>query len=121
MPNSSSQPGNELVKLNLYLHHILVIGLVLSTAFLVFGGVINLASDAPPPIKLVPLNQLFAGVVRMDGTSFQTIGIILLIATPILRVFGSLIFFLYQKDWLYTLATLVVLCIVLVIILIGKG
>ncbi|NPV55711.1 MAG: DUF1634 domain-containing protein [Anaerolineae bacterium] len=110
-----------LLKLNRYLHSLLVIGLISSTVFLIFGSVMAIINHASLGQNLTPLNELLGGLMRMDGASYITLGILVLIATPILRVFGSLVFFLYQKDWKYIIATMLVLGIILAVIMVGGG
>jgi uncharacterized membrane protein len=49
------------------------------------------------------------------------LGLLVLIATPILRVVGSILAFLYERDWRYAGVTTVVLIVVLISLLLGKG
>lgn len=51
---------------------------------------------------------LFSGLFGLDGLSFVFLGIIVLIATPIVRVGLSVLLFLYRKDRLYVLITAIV-------------
>ena len=54
------------------------------------------------------INGIFTG----RGQAIIQAGIILLIATPIIRVVFSAIGFLIEKDYLYTIITFIVLCII---------
>jgi uncharacterized membrane protein len=49
------------------------------------------------------------------------LGLLVLIATPILRVIGSTLAFLYERDWRYALITFVVLLVVTLSLLLGRG
>jgi len=49
-----------------------------------------------------------------------TVGLLLLIATPVARVAVSVLAFIYQKDRVYTLITLAVLCLLLLSFVLGK-
>jgi uncharacterized membrane protein len=48
-------------------------------------------------------------------------GMLLLIATPVIRVALSVVFFLVQRDWLYVAITLFVLAVLLLSLVAGVG
>jgi uncharacterized membrane protein len=54
------------------------------------------------------------GIVHLRGRAIIQAGIILLIATPIVRVVFSAIGFIIEKDHLYTGITIIVLLIILI-------
>ncbi|OJU27599.1 MAG: hypothetical protein BGN92_15265, partial [Sphingobacteriales bacterium 41-5] len=60
------------------------------------------------------LGKTFSGLLHFDGESLITFGILLLFATPVLRVLFSLIGFILEKDKLYILITLIVLAIIFI-------
>ncbi len=66
---------------------------------------------------------VWTGVRRVKPKPYAIIGlgILLLIATPVLRVALSVMFFLVQEDWLYVGITLVVLTVLLGSLLTGIG
>ena len=49
------------------------------------------------------------------------LGMLLLIATPVLRVALSVVFFLTQRDWLYAGITVFVLTVLLASLIVGVG
>jgi len=49
------------------------------------------------------------------------LGMLLLIATPVLRVALSVVFFLAQRDWLYAGITVFVLAVLLLSLIVGVG
>ena len=61
------------------------------------------------------------GILNGKGQAIIQAGIILLIATPIIRVAFSAIGFVIEKDYLYTVITLVVLLILIGSMLYGKA
>ncbi len=63
---------------------------------------------------------ILEGVRNLKGQAIIQLGIILLIATPVIRVAFSAIGFILEKDHLYTLITLIVLLIILVSMLTGR-
>ncbi len=64
-------------------------------------------------INLFNLKKLFANVLLLRSSYVIELGILLLIATPVLRVIFSIIAFLYQKDYLYVIFTMIVLVILI--------
>lgn len=68
------------------------------------------------PIRYVPLISR-----SVNSFGFLALSLSVLIATPIARVFGSLIAFIYERDWRYARITLVVFLIVLTSMVLGRG
>jgi uncharacterized membrane protein len=54
------------------------------------------------------------GIMHLRGRAIIQAGIILLIATPIVRVVFSAVGFIIEKDYLYTGITIIVLLIILI-------
>lgn len=66
----------------------------------------------------VNLKDIFHGAALLDGMSFILLGIVVLIATPVVRVLLSVFHFAAEKDWLYVVITLIVLIDLLIAILV---
>jgi uncharacterized membrane protein len=64
---------------------------------------------------------IFNGILAGRGRAIIQAGIILLIATPVIRVVFSAIGFVIEKDWLYTGISLLVLLVIVVSALTGHG
>jgi uncharacterized membrane protein len=56
---------------------------------------------------------IIAGVFSLKGQAIIQLGIVLLIATPVIRVAFSAIGFIIEKDYLYTTISIIVLLIIL--------
>jgi uncharacterized membrane protein len=67
------------------------------------------------------LADVAGGVLAGRGQAVATLGLLLLIATPILRVAVSLLGFALQRDRTYTLVSAVVLLVLLISFLLGKA
>ena len=105
-------------------------GVIVAGAAVLFGGVFYLMRYGPT----VPDYRVFhgepaelrsmAGIVKdsLSGSSRGLIqlGLLLLIATPLLRVVFSVLAFALQRDLTYVLVTLIVLCL-LMYSLSGRG
>ena len=96
-------------------------GVILSAAVTLIGGIMYLAvhGNAPAsyhvfagePAGLRTVGGVIAGVVRGDSASIIQLGVLLLIATPVARVFISVIGFARERDWMYVACSLLVLAL----------
>lgn len=64
---------------------------------------------------------LWLGLTHGDPLAIIALGLILLLATPVLRVAVSVVAFAASKDLLYVAITLLVLCILISSFLLGLG
>jgi uncharacterized membrane protein len=106
-------------------------GVLLSGAIVLAGGVyfvLRHHSEHPdysrfhgePAIDRL-LNQVVAGALALRGRSLIQLGILLLIATPILRVALALVGFALEHDRAYVLITAIVLCTLLFSLITGAA
>jgi uncharacterized membrane protein len=96
-------------------------GVILSAAVTLIGGIMYLAAhgSAPAsyhaftgePAELRTVSGVLRGVVRGDSVSIIQLGVLLLIATPIARVFISVLGFARERDWMYVACSLLVLAL----------
>lgn len=96
------------------------IGVITSFIFILIGGLVYLSGHGQHQGNFVvfkdytiPLGKMFNGISILDAKSLIQFGIIILIATPILRVVLSAVGFLIERDYLYTGITVLVLVIIL--------
>ena len=98
---------------------------VLTAAFLViFGGFIffikhphelfNYSIFKGEPQRLKYVHDIIKEALHLKGRDIIQSGILILIATPVVRVFFSLIGFLIEKDRIYVFITFIVLSILLI-------
>ena len=73
------------------------------------------------PVFIQSLGGILNGVITFKGQAIIQLGIILLIATPVIRVAFSAVGFLLEKDYLYTFITLIVLLIILASMISGHA
>ncbi|MBK5720030.1 DUF1634 domain-containing protein [Dysgonomonas sp. Marseille-P4677] len=120
----------------LFIGKLLRYGVMISCAITLFGGVIYLyqmhgqsmahykpiPDDLPFPgveYYLRELSTIIPRVLSFDGAAIIQLGVCVLIATPIFRVAFSVIGFLIEKDYMYVVITLIVLCIIIANMLLG--
>ena len=97
-------------------------GVLLSVTVVLVGAVIylyrhgqntaNYASFTPGPAFTRNLHAILLGLVQLHGRAIIQFGIILLIATPIVRVLLSALSFWLKHDYLYVAITLLVMAII---------
>jgi uncharacterized membrane protein len=117
-------PGRATVQqtrdLNDAVHQILVVGLVISTALLLSGLILALLSGQPLPTAMLPLGEAWQQALTLQPAGLLSLGLLALLMTPIVRVIGSVIVFIWERDWLYTAVTLTVLAVMIVSVLVGR-
>jgi uncharacterized membrane protein len=108
-------------KINALVHWLLIVGLTAAAVLMVAGVLLGLVTGQGLPDAMVPLSDLLAELARFNPAAFISLGLLALIATPILRVAGSIVGFAIERDWRYTLITTVVLVIVILSIVLGQA
>ena len=98
-------------------------GVIVSGAVVLFGGIFFLARHGgeivdyrtfrgqPPSERLI--SGILAGLPALRARSIIQFGVLLLLATPIMRVAFSLVGFAMERDRVYVLITAIVLAILL--------
>lgn len=114
-------PGDEAVAL--WLSRLLQVGVLLSAAVVLVGGVRYLVkygatrsqygSFIGEPADLSHVGGIVRAALQLRGRGLIQLGLVLLIATPVARVGASLVAFLLQRDRIYIVVTAVVLLVLL--------
>ena len=108
-------------ELNAVVYRVLTVGLAISTTLILIGLVFDLARHRQVPTDVPSFWDVFRRTAELRPSGFLTLGLLVLVATPILRVIGSTLAFAYERDWRYVLVTSVVLVIVILSIVLGRG
>jgi uncharacterized membrane protein len=111
--------------------NLLRIGLILSAVLVLFGAVFYLTRHGNDTITYHTFRgepsgyRHIQGILKeafgFHGRGFILMGLILLIATPVARVVFSVLAFLRQRDFIYVVATSIVLGILLFSLVWGGG
>lgn len=101
---------------------LLITGVIISGTLILAGGIVYIMQEGLSiphfktfrgvPSNLRSVKQICYGFVHLESLSIIQMGLLLLIATPIARVIFSVIGFLFEKDYLYVLISLIVLAII---------
>ncbi|HEX8819457.1 MAG TPA: DUF1634 domain-containing protein [Archangium sp.] len=116
----------------LLISHLLRSGVVLSLTLVTFGMSLTFfhhpdyfSSEQALQRLTAPergphaLSDVLAGVMNARGQAFVMAGLLVLMATPVLRVALSLLVFSRQRDRTFVAVTSVVLCLLLLSFLVG--
>ncbi|HUX41411.1 MAG TPA: DUF1634 domain-containing protein [Rectinemataceae bacterium] len=97
---------------------VIVIGLML----LVYHGMAGLTSGIATAFEFPhTFGAVFAGVAKLDPVSVISLGLLLMIITPVTRVAVSIVAFAMERDWRYVGITTLVLLVLLVSFALGKA
>jgi uncharacterized membrane protein len=139
---SPSEAMEPLTWMELLISHVLRVGVLLSAAIILTGVLLFAVRQDTGYAKVLPrrlpellsfhqangpayfptsLAEVWKGALEGKPYGIICLGILLLIATPVVRVALSVIFFLVQGDWLYVGITLFVLAVLLVSMFAGIG
>ena len=98
-------------------------GVLLAALVVLVGGVVYLTRHGMAvtnyqvfrgePSELRTISGILLEALALRGRGLIQLGLLILIATPIARVAFSFFAFLYQRDWLYVVVTLMVLGLLL--------
>jgi len=102
---------------------LLRVGVIVSTAVVLLGGIIFLTNQGnqtvsfsefkPEQVKFSSVAEILSGLKTFDGLAIIQFGVLLLIFTPIARVVFSIFSFLMEKDYMYVLIGIIVLCVII--------
>ncbi|MEW6093952.1 MAG: DUF1634 domain-containing protein [Chloroflexota bacterium] len=134
-PQASGPEADERVRrVELLISNLLRTGVIASLTIILIGTILSFVhhpSYVTSSAELQRLTQagaafpytwrdVLAGVQDLRGQAIVIVGLLMLIATPIARVAVSILAFIYQRDRVYTLITLAVLCLLLLSFVLGK-
>ncbi|HLJ49708.1 MAG TPA: DUF1634 domain-containing protein [Bryobacteraceae bacterium] len=110
-------------RLDVVVSVVLRVGVTLAAVLVAAGGILYLAGhahDAPDhrvfrgaPQGLTHLGGIFTGVLSLDPLFVIQLGLVILIATPVARVVVCAGAFGLERDWVYTVVSLLVLGLLL--------
>lgn len=121
MSDAPIQDSHEDFALEQRLGNLLRAGVLLSAAVTLVGGIMYLVVHggdithyhvfSGEGAELRTVGGVVKGVMRGDSAAIIQLGVLLLIATPVARVFMSVTGFMKERDWLYVGCSLIVLAI----------
>jgi len=119
--SAPTRPRHEMDFIERMVSRVLTVGIAVSVALMAVGLVLGVWDAEGLPAHVVPLVDLPAALGSLDPAAYLSLGIIVLIATPFVRVAGSTIAFAREHDRRYVLITAVVLAVMCLSVVIGKA
>ncbi len=114
--NPGERPQTTLVRqAEIVISNVLRIGVFLSAAVIVVGSVLYYAVGNAGPTLSYPhtLGEVLPALQAGNFQAIITLGLLILLATPIARVAVSIVAFLLEGDWRYVVVTTIVLILLL--------
>jgi uncharacterized membrane protein len=103
-------------RLNRTMHRVLVTGMVLSFVTLVLG--LTMYALNPTEGTTLPLDKIVDGIVHGNPIAVIDLGIVLLIATPFVRIIAAGISFGLEKDYRFMGIAVFVLAMIILAVFI---
>jgi uncharacterized membrane protein len=104
-----------------FISKILISGVIISTLFVIAGGLFYLIStgSANPkyhifrgePAEFKSIFAIIKNLFTLRSENIIQFGLLLLMLTPVARVLFTVITFLHEKDFIYVLVTFIVLSV----------
>ncbi len=107
--------------MNEAVHGILIVGLAISTVLMLIGIFGDLLFNRTMPTVEPGPGEIVRAISELRPSGFMALGLLVLLATPIIRVVGSIVAFAYERDWRFAGITFLVFIIVMSSILLGRG
>jgi uncharacterized membrane protein len=136
-PAPTNAPDDRKVRqVELLISTILRLGVIVSLSVIIFGTIVTFIHHPQyfhSSKELDPLIQpsrytfprtfaeLFTGLRHFEGRSIVVAGLLLLIATPVMRVAVSIFAFVYERDRVFVSITTVVLMLLLLSFILGRA
>ena len=132
-PKHPEADQNEIHSVELWVSRLLLIGVLMSLALVVAGTVISFIhhpgyfNDTPALSQLIQkgatfphtLREVIAGIASFQGQSLVVLGLLLLIATPVLRVAMTIVAFTLLNDRYFVAITTIVLLMLILSFVLG--
>ena len=126
--------SREVHKVELLISALLRAGVILSLFVVTFGLTLSfihheayvhshrILHDLVGPGHPFPrtIRQTIDGIRHFHGEAFITLGLLLLVATPVMRVAVSIILFLHERDRIFAVLTSIVLALLILSFFLGK-
>lgn len=120
----SKKTNSQELDTELFISSSLRLGVYLSAAVILIGMIMFFATgNSGYQTDQFPttVGEVLSGTTFLKPSAMISLGLLLLIATPVFRVAASVLLFLFEKDYLYTVITLIVLCVLIISFSLGKA
>jgi uncharacterized membrane protein len=133
-PTTHAPHNDRVRKVELAISMLLRVGVVASLFIVVFGTALSFVHHPEYMRSRAELQrltrpgaafprtpgQVWRGLRELSGQAVVIVGLLLLVATPVMRVAVSILAFVYQKDRVFTIITTIVLILLLLSFFLGR-
>jgi uncharacterized membrane protein len=91
-----------------------------SGSFSDLAGLVHYSQNTAGRFPTTP-GDVLTGLAQFKPYALIALGLLLLIATPVIRVAASVVIFLLERDYAYVLITFIVLVVLIISFLLGKA
>ena len=100
---------------------VLLFGMLLSIVLMLVGVIMLLASQNHQAIKLLSPIRAITETIKLNPAGWLSLGLLVLVLTPVARVLIAIFSFAWIRDWKYVLISTVVLIAMLTGLVYSKG
>ena len=99
----------------------LLCGMILSVVLIVVGLILLAIHPQSHHFHVLPLHKAAVEMVKLHASGWLSLGLFILILTPLARVAMAIGSFAFIKDWKYVIVSIVVFAAMLIGLFSGKG
>jgi uncharacterized membrane protein len=108
-----------MTSLNRKISRVLTSGLLVAVTLLLIGVVLTIARPDLEPVHTALVQDIPGEIAALRPGGFFDLGLLILLATPAVRVMALLVGFVRQRMWLFSLFSLIVLVVLALSAFIG--
>jgi uncharacterized membrane protein len=120
----ADRPGTDerrRANVDVVIHHTLAAGVAVGFALLVVGLVLTVAGRGGLAMLSLKAPAAWRAALHLRAAGFYSLGLLVLILTPFVRVVGSIVAFAAARDWRFVAVTCAVLAVMIASIVIGAA
>lgn len=122
VPSLDATAGpHEMEPIERLVRFVLLVGIAISVMLMAIGIVLAAIQGGPFPTGVVPVRELALGLADFDAAAYLSLGLIVLVGTPFVRVAGSIVAFALEHDRRYVAVTAVVFLVMCLSVLLGAA
>lgn len=106
-------------RLNAIISRVLLIGLIAAVTLLLVGVVLTVARPGLAPLHKTAIPDMPRAIAALEAGGFFDLGLMVLLATPVVRVVALLIAFARRRMWLFSGFSVVVLVVLAISAFLG--
>ncbi len=113
---------NENVDIYVPIRRVLIAGTIGSFALMAIGFAMLVGSSPSlEASQIMPFSKIAGNLAAFDPTAILSLGIVILLLTPLARVFMTSVLFFKQRDFLYVGISAIVIVVLVASLLLGAG